>query len=137
MSIYRPFIVPRILGKANEESSSESEDADTEENEQNPNEDKPSVSQVKWRTPDKRPGHKGYYTEGYANRGRGQQQGKGEPSVGPKGNKAKGKAKAPADPATLKQRANKERHKSQRANHNRKAGAEWKRNKGMGALPKQ
>lgn len=132
----RPFIVPRILGNTNQQSPSGSED-EAAEDEEGQSEDKPSEPQSKWRTPDKRPGHKGYYTEGYNNRGRGHQQGKSDPPAPPKGdNKGKGKGKVPADPATLKQRASKERHKSQRANHNRKSGADWKRSRGMGALPK-
>ncbi|EDO29006.1 predicted protein [Nematostella vectensis] len=60
---------------------------------------------------------------------------------GPKAQKAnkgtKGPKGSPPDAKTLRARAQKEKHKGQRANHNRKAGAEWKRNKGMGALPPQ
>lgn len=129
--------MPRILETPTQQSPSGSGD-EAAEDEQEQSEEKPSEPQTIWRTPDKRPGHKGYYTEGYNNKGRGQQQRNTNTPAEPKGDgKAKSKGKVPADPATLKQRANKEKHKAQRANHNRKAGADWKRSKGMGALPKQ
>lgn len=79
-----------------------------------------------WRTPDKRRNHKGFYV-GYKNKGAGQLPVKLKPS---KGNKSEGKDNV------LMQQAYKKCYKIERANHNRKAGAEWKRNKGMGALPK-
>ncbi|KAK3726885.1 hypothetical protein QZH41_005361 [Actinostola sp. cb2023] len=91
----RPFTVPRVIGKPTEQSS-ESDDETAEDAEQDPSEVK-TGSQPQWRTPDKRPGHKGFYTEGHPSRGRAQQQGKSETSAGSKGPKGRGKSKTSMD----------------------------------------
>ncbi|XP_031568463.1 activating signal cointegrator 1 complex subunit 2-like [Actinia tenebrosa] len=144
----RPFTVPRVLGKPVDQSSESSEEEEGEEEAKEGEQDEGAKTeqQTRWRTPDKRPGNRGFFRDGPdANRGRGGQgqrgQDKGSDRGGSggvkKGQKGKGKAKAPPDPATLRTRALKERNKGQRANHNRKAGADRKRNKGMGPLPPQ
>lgn len=51
------------------------------------------------------------------------------------GAKAKGHHHRDSGQDSVRSRQAKERHKGSRANHNRKAGAEWKRNKGMAGAP--
>ena len=55
------------------------------------------------------------------------------PSTKSKGHHHRDTGAGKQDTGGVRSRQAKERHKGGRANHNRKAGAEWKRNKGMGA----
>lgn len=126
LSVRRPFTLPRVLGGG--PVRQEEEEGDEEEEEEDGKEG----------AADHRKGgfipfveDPAKVRERQAQRWASKQAARGQRSHDVKG-QAKGKGQ---DSEVLKNRAWKDKHKASRANHNRKAGADWKRSKGMGPLP--
>ncbi|EDO35655.1 predicted protein, partial [Nematostella vectensis] len=133
LTLRRPFTIPRVLRvpQADQEESEEEDEDNSEEQRQPSPESSQNGGEENQGRDKQRPDRQG-----------GKERGQNKTdNKGPKAQKAnkgtKGPKGSPPDAKTLRARAQKEKHKGQRANHNRKAGAEWKRNKGMGALPPQ
>lgn len=127
VNLHRPFTTPRVLGGSPEPS-------DDEEEEDGENEDDPTQKESIAKSQD------GQVDKSLVNR---RQRGRGHERQGPKkdeankegqkgGTRGRGRGVSASE---SKQRAHNERNKGTRANHNRKAGAAVKRNKGMGMLP--
>ena len=127
VNLHRPFTTPRVLGGSPEPS-------DDEEEEDGENEDDPTQKESIAKSQD------GQVDKSLVNR---RQRGRGHERKGPKkdeankegqkgGTRGRGRGVSASE---SKQRAHNERNKGTRANHNRKAGAAVKRNKGMGMLP--
>ncbi|CAH3186731.1 unnamed protein product, partial [Porites evermanni] len=127
LTIRRPFTTPRVLGGSPEPSNDEEE-------EDGENEDDPTQKESIAKSQDDQ------VDKSLVNR---RQRGRGHERQGPKkdeankegqkgGTRGRGRGVSASE---SKQRAHNERNKGTRANHNRKAGAAVKRNKGMGMLP--
>ena len=127
VNLHRPFTTPRVLGGSPEPSDDEEEEDGEKEYDST---QKESIGKSQDNQVDK----------SLVNR---RQRGRGHERQGPKkdeankegqkaGTRGRGRGVSASE---SKQRAHNERNKGTRANHNRKAGAAVKRNKGMGMLP--
>lgn len=123
ISVYRPFTIPRVLGgspvPSDDEDEESDEDSSSEEGKAKAEEPEVDKALINRRQ-----------------RGRGVQkkEGKeGEAATGGQKGGPKGRGRG-VSAAEQRNRAHNERNKGMRANHNRKAGAERKRAKGMGML---
>nr|XP_054759923.1 activating signal cointegrator 1 complex subunit 2-like [Lytechinus pictus] len=122
----RPFTMPRVLAAAQTRSSEEEENE--EEEERDGERFKDSRTLEGWRAGSGRE-HSQPELKGQPSRG-----GRGRGGQGRGGGGGRGRGGGRTD-QELKTRQKNERHKGQRANHNRKAMADKKRSKGMGPLP--
>ena len=127
--IHRPFTIPRVLGGSPVPSDDDDDDEDADKSEDNSTTEKDTgkteEGQVDKSLINRRQRGRGHDKEGLK---------KDEAAKG--GQRGGGRGRGRGVSATeSRHRAHNERNKGTRANHNRKAGAAAKRNKGMGMLP--
>ena len=133
---HRPFTTPRVLGGSPKEHSNEEESEEEMEEKKVGNVN--DVAKTNRQT--NRSHERGVESQDTRNTQKGHGQtakGNNKTDKGPKRDvKGRGRGQGVA-PDVSRNRSYKDRNKATRANHNRKAGADRKRSKGMGALPPQ
>lgn len=123
--LYRPFTIPRVLGGSPEPSDEEDEESEEDSSTTEENKAKTEEPEVDKALINRRQRGRGVQKK---DEKEGEAATKGGQRGGPKG---RGRGVSASD---QKHRATNERNKGSRANHNRKAGAERKRMRGMGPL---